>query len=151
MHFYILFISVFVALVSAQNRHIYVATRALQDIPQNWRGVTVEYLSADGSVGVIAHWAVLFSEYGQNSPEWRPDSIKDLGTLFELNSDDRGMNQIKIDRRFRPREADGWTFKWIGTTSDTDDQLRTTGSILLLCFIDFIKPKNTCEKSPGTL
>jgi hypothetical protein len=147
MHFYILSIFFSVALVSAQKRHIYLGTRSLV-VPQNWRG-TVEYLSADGSVEAIAvaHWAVLFSECGPKSPYWKPDSTKTLGTIFELYKDDEGNNQARINDDFRPREADGWTFKPIGTTSDTDDQLRTAGIIPLFFLLTLLSQKLPAPKA----
>ena len=98
MHFYILLISFSVALVSAQKRHIYLASRSLV-VPQNGKG-TVEHLSAEGSVKVIAHWAVLFSELGQKSPHWKLDSNITLGIIFDLYRDEDGNNQIQIDSDF---------------------------------------------------
>lgn len=68
MQFYVLSIFFSVALVSAQKRHIYLASRSLA-VPQNDEE-TVEDVSVDDSVGVIAHWAVLLSERGPNSPHW---------------------------------------------------------------------------------
>ena len=123
MHFYLLSIFFSVALVSAQKRHIYLGTRSLF-VPAT-AGGTVEYLSADGSLNLISHWAVLVGESGQKSPHWKPDSTKPLGTLFELNNDEQWNTRGNITPHFRPRQMDGWSFKHLGTTSLTDEQLQS--------------------------
>src|SRR5271169_2093434 len=93
-----LFLMISVAFVNAQKRHIYLGTRSL--IVPGIGGGTIEYLKADGLVDVIAHWAVLFSECGTKSPQWKPESTKPLGTLVELNANEQSNNYAKITTHF---------------------------------------------------
>lgn len=135
MHFYLLLTVLSAALVDGQKRHIYLGTKPLINPPHGTG--TVEYLSADGFVNVVAHWAVLLSECGHHSPRWKPDSTKPVGTLFELFSDETGNNRAQITRHFRPAQMDGWTFKHIGTTFVTDEELRNEGSIHHIASLTF--------------